>query len=317
MKNFIYLVIFSAAAGVPGISAQDDVVTPNRVRQPITIEQVRERDFDRRRREMARISNLSRERSIELAKPLTREEREKFEQATEPSPEDVKAFEQILKQSNTGIFRLLPDFDCEKDKLVTVAGPCADFVPGSWAYSFRSDRYSGKDFHDIVFKRGEFITRGLLTQGILVSLGDKPIEGVRTDTPGIRFLVDFVPGESRPEAAKQYQDFTAGVKEGEFRYSNRVDVSVGTTYGLRVVAYRFSDKWTSRLWPRNSELLNQEEAVFRLLDVDKRNDSIFVFRVIRKSEDGGVTIVWKRLAKEKSPKMVYEESERLRDFREF
>jgi hypothetical protein len=37
--------------------------------------------------------------------------------------------------------------------------------------------------------------------------------------------------------------------------------------------------------------------------------------VIRKADDGGITIVWKRLSKEESPKITYKEDEKLRDFK--
>jgi hypothetical protein len=87
------------------------------------------------------------------------------------------------------------------------------------------------------------------------------------------------------------------------------------TYALRVVAYQTKDKYISRFSKKNKEFTAVDDKFFAL-KYDKRNDYIFAFRVIRIREDGGITILWKELSKQKSPKIVFEKEEKLADFKD-
>jgi hypothetical protein len=300
--------------GASFVVAQDDVQTPDKVRRKPTIEQIRNRDFDRRRREMARVSNLPRESSKRRMKGLSKEDRRRFKEATNPSREDLLRYKEFLKQSNTGIFRLLPDYECETENIVKVDGECAGFVPGAWSYSFRRDNYSDKYLHDVGLRRDVFFSRSLLNQGIFVSLGDIPVEKVDLNSVALKFVVGFEPGATKDQAASQFKDLEAGLKRGGFVYSNMIRLAPDTTYVLRVIAYRFSERRMARNWEANDDRFSDPETRVRDLKLDKRNDSVIAFRVIRKSDDGGVTIIWKRLAKSKSPKLIFKEGEKLADF---
>ncbi|MEZ5344339.1 MAG: hypothetical protein R2681_02180 [Pyrinomonadaceae bacterium] len=314
MKNLTGLIIAVFALGILTVFGQDDIQTPNGRPLPTTPEQASKRDFESRLSAMNRLMNQRPEAPRARSRRLTKEERKRFEEATEP-PEDIKLkYEEFLDGSNTGIFRLLPNFNCQTDNIIKIDGECAGFVPDAWAYSFRFEDYSGKDFHDIKYEGDRLVTDSLLNQGILVNLGEIHAGSVGLDHPGAAYLKDFVPAEDRDGAAVQFREISEGTQKGDFFYSNSVRMEVGDTYLLRGIAYRFGDKWASRFRGRNEEKLLKEEHKFALIRFDKRIDSIYVFTVVRRDEDGGITIVWKRLSKEKSPKIVFEEDERLRDF---
>ena len=308
------ILLFSIIIGTSIVSAQDDVRTPTG-RREITPEQIKNRDFDRRRKEMDRVSNLPRENpNRKKRKTMSKAERRRFKQATTPLREDVEKYRTFLKSKNTGIFRMLPNFDCESERLIKVDGKCANFVPGTWSYSFRQGDFSNRDFHDVGVIGDVFVSRSLLNQGILVSLGDLAIQDTVVSSPGMSFLAEFSPAIDREGARRQLAEIGGGIEQDGYLYANQAKLVSSRTYGIRVVAYRMNDRWSSRLWPKNENQITKDELKFRGLEFDKRIDALFVFRVIRIDENGGITIVWKRLEKTKSPKLVFEENEKLEDF---
>ena len=181
MKSIlICLVILSAMEVLYG----QIITNPGSTRSPRTAEEARRREFEIRREAMDRLSRkagLGRERSRSTKTP-TKEERERIKIIILPDSADLNKYKDFLQQSKTGIFRLLPDFDCETKYLIHTDGNCANFVPGTWAYSFRRKSYSDADFHDIRFKDNSLSSNGLLNQSILVSLGDVPMENVSLNT---------------------------------------------------------------------------------------------------------------------------------------
>ena len=312
MKKILILLCISIAA--PNLFGQSDVETPNGVPNPRTPREIRNDDFQRRRANMDYLIGLKPERSRKRRK-YSSAELKKIRLATRVHKEDKIKYKSFLKKKNTGIFRLLPDFNCETDNLIKVDGDCKNFVPGRWSYSFRLKDYTHRVFHDLIFKRDRLITDSLLNQGILVSLGDRAIEDISLQSPGLEFLVNFKPENERNGAKQQYREISRSIEKDGFIYSNIVKIGNNTTYALRVIAYGYKDKWDTRLWPKHIEKANEEERKFAGLKYDKRNDSIYVFRTIRQSEDGGVTILWKQLKKTKSAKLLYQKDERLKDFK--
>lgn len=276
-----------------------------------TMREIREQDFETRRESLELLKKMKRERPAEKEKKLTKEDRRKFKTFTSPNEEDLVKYKDFLKQSKTGIFRLLPYFNCESPNVVRVDGDCASVVLGTWAYSFREKDYSDADFHDLIFKDHFFFSSGLLTQGILVALGDVSLENVSLESDGLNYLTAFQPETTRQGAITQYKQLKDGIKSDNFTYSNQVKIEENTTYALRVVAYRYKDKLTARFFGE----IPKDDKKFLYLEVDNRKDLIVTFRVIRKSEDGGITILWKQLQEMKSPSIVFQEKEKLADIK--
>lgn len=278
-----------------------------------TMREINERDFNTRREALERLNQgklLPRDqrRSKEEVKQA-KEQLKAFKVATAISDEDLNDHKSFLKQSDTGIFRIFPNFNCESNQTVNVAGDCKNFVPGTWAYSFRQEDHSDLYFNDLSFREGFFITTSLLTQGILVSLNDVPLEEVSLASGGIKYLSDFQPAENIEEARKQYEQIKKGVQYDGYTYSKGVKVQENTTYAVRVVAYQYKDKADTR---------EDKEAIvnlFKSINFDKRKDLIVAFRVVERRDDGGVTILWKQLQEQKSPKIVYQKDEELVDFK--
>jgi hypothetical protein len=71
------------------------------------------------------------------AATLSKEERARIKAALAPNEADAAKYKAFLKQKDTGLFRLFPDFDCQEKNLVRVSGNCADIVPAVGA--IRSD----------------------------------------------------------------------------------------------------------------------------------------------------------------------------------
>ena len=277
----------------------------------LTIEQIREIEFERRRTNMNILSGRARSghmRRNERTKPLTKEEKEKIKKIISPSEEDLAKYKDFLKQPDTGIFRLLPDYDCESKNLVRVDGDCANFVSNAWAYSFRWKYYSDENLHDISFKNDTLVSDSFFSQGIMVSLGDLPIENISPTGGGVKYLFDFKPETEFAAVRKQYEQIKKGFENGDYVYSNKLKIKENTTYAIRVIAYKYKDK-AKRRFTRNGE------KPLWYLDFDKRKDVIAAFRIVRKSDDGGLTIVWKELQEIKSPTIVFQKDEQATDFK--
>lgn len=217
------------------------------------------------------------------------------EQRLKPNPDDLTKHATFLKDSKTGIFRLFNDLDCESNVyVIKVDEACQSSIPGGAFYSFREKEYTTAYLADIRFKQGLLISDGALSQNMLVNLGDMPLENVSLETDGIKYLTGFVPETVNTSVSRQFVEIVKGVKDGKHEYRKVLPAFNNTTYALRVIAYRGSFYRNFRGW------------IFNLLEGDKRVDVIITFRIIRKDEDGNVTILWKELDRKKSPKMEYE-----------
>ena len=226
-----------------------------------------------------------------LRKKATKEQKKQLL----PKNEDLQAYAQLLAQPKTGIFRLLPDLECETNSLVIKADEtCLKAIPESSFYSFREQEHTREIQADLRLKSNYFISDGILSQGILVVLGDVALQNITTQSAGLKFLNDYVPQTLNKEAQKQFLQTAKGVESGGYRYGKIVPVSENTTYALRVIAYKGS---IFRIY---------RGFRFDLLEGDKRIDLTLAFRVVRQDKDGGLTLVWKELARRESPKLEFE-----------
>ncbi len=213
-------------------------------------------------------------------------------------PADRDKYHDFLKGKNTGIFRLAPDFDCIENNNVRVDGKCANFMPISSFYSFRHVGYVSPLFQDIGYRGNYIVTDGFFSQGILVSLGDVPIDKLELTDLGLQFLVNFKPEVEPVAANKVSAQLMSGIHADDHTYTRFVQATADTTFALRVIAYK-----TDSSRPRNSNSPGLDDLKFRALALDKRADVIAVFRIIKKDADGNLTIVWRRLSINDAPKM--------------
>jgi hypothetical protein len=212
----------------------------------------------------------------------------------QPNSEDLQRFGRLLEQPRTGIVRLLPDIGCyENINLIKADEVCRNAIPESSFYSFREREHTLEALADIRLKGGHLISDGILTQGIMTNLGNIALDQVTLETEGFDYLKDFDPNPVSTAAKDQYMQFINGVKAGNHEYRKVLKAEKDSTYAMRVVAYRGNVFRTFRGWR------------FDLLDGDKRIDMTLVYRVVRKDNDGSVTIVWKELERRESPRIKF------------
>ncbi len=211
-----------------------------------------------------------------------------------PNAQDLRKYEQFLQQPKTGIFRLMPDIGCtENVNIIKADEICLNFIPESSYYSFREKEHTIEMLADLRLKNGYLITDGILSQGILVNLGELELEKVFGENEGLKFLSSFAPDPQSLQAQKQYIQMIRGVKVGNYEYKKALPIIENATYALRVIAYRGNIFRTFRGFR------------FDLLDGDKRIDLTLAFRIIRKEKDGGVTLIWKEIERKNAPRLLF------------
>ncbi|MEP6903578.1 MAG: hypothetical protein ABJA66_17780 [Actinomycetota bacterium] len=155
-----------------------------------------------------------------------------------PNSLDLRKYEQFLQQPKTGIFRLMPDIGCtENINVIRADEVCLKFIPESSYYSFRKKEHTIEMLADIRLKSGYLVSDGILSQGILVNLGEIELEKVVPESEGLKFLSNFLPSGNSVEAKKQYLQMLNGVKVGKYEYKHLLPMVENTTYALRVIAY--------------------------------------------------------------------------------
>ncbi len=307
---FYFVLLFSVQISFGQTTGSGDTLRPGGAGTP-TLREIREQDFETRRGAMEALKAMKRERPAEKEKQLTKAEKQRFKAMISPVAEDLATYKEFLKQPKTGIFRLLSYISCESKNVVRVDGDCASVVLGAYAYSFRTEDHSDADYHDLVLNNGFLSSSGLLSQGILTTLGDVPLGDVSLSGKGVEFLSKYEPATTKELAVTQYDQFRKGLTADNFTYSNKVKLEENTTYAVRVIAYRYKDELTARFFGE----ISPNDKKFQLLEYDKRKDIIAAFRIIRKSEDGGITVLWKQLQEKKSPAIVFQEKEKLSDIK--
>lgn len=234
-----------------------------------------------------------------VVSPIRKKPNKQQKKQLQPKTEDLSKYSQFLLQPKTGMFRLLPDPGCEDNALVVrVDEICRNAIPESFSYSFREEEHTAEILADIRLKNEFLISDGLLSQGILVNLGNIPVETVTLETEGLGFLKDYAPPVLSKEARAAFLRIIEGVKAGKHEYKVALKAVENSTYGLRVVAYRGSIFQTYRGF------------LYDLLAGDKRIDLTLAFRIIRKETDGSLTLLWKELQRKESPKLKRPKKER-------
>lgn len=264
--------------------------------QARTAERIRkEQEFNRMKAvgELTTVSNNS-QRNLAVPIKLSKEQKKR----RQPEADDSAKFADFLKISQTGLFKLFPNIGCFSKNTVQVGEECKNAIPLSSYYSFQKRDYTGQ-IAEIGLKDDNFYSRGLLTNALIVSLGDVPIETVSITSNGVKFLADYQPAINNNEILAKQKELSEGIKDGSYQYSDSAQAMENTTYVVRVIEYQ-----GKILLP-----LENSGRSINLLEKDKRADIIVVFRTVRKSSDGSLTILWKQLQRKESPKIELSDEE--------
>jgi len=296
-------------------NAQATIIGSDAARQERARERRNEVDLERRMNDMRALEPLARrqvKRDVPVIKTpeLDKFAKERVMKMRRIDPSDLGAYADFSKKEKTGIFKLFPNLDCLTPNLIRLDGGCVDFVPLSSDFSFREVGYTDGNYHDIGFDGQEFVSKAFFSQGIFVSFGDIPIREIGQENEALRYLAEFQPSVKQGEAKKAAKKFEYGFETKGFKYANRIAATEGTTYGLRIIAYKMGSSVPPPT--ANSSMI---EMKFLSLQFDKRVDMTVVFRIIRKEANGGITIVWKELARSDAPSIKFAENEVLADFK--
>ena len=162
----------------------------------------------------------------------------------EASIEDEERFAEFLRLPQTGAIKMSPP---GRRRVVSIADLASGRRPGFGAfaslYSFSRERH-GNGLHGYVDPRlgwaqlrllsGRFIT-GFTGEslGVLVALGDVPLENVTPETYGVTGLTNILPPTAHFEAASLSRRNRSGFILEKFKYGSSLPVAANMTYVLR------------------------------------------------------------------------------------
>jgi hypothetical protein len=190
-----------------------------------------------------------------------------------PSPQDRTDYAAFLKESNTGLVRLLP-YQRSNEKLVRGGGAYYSFHYMSHQYGMGADI---ELIRPLIFASGS-VPRAWLERihdsfsvgfagadyGMLANLGNVPLDEVTAKDPRAHFLAKYEPPRSEPEARCEARRFVSGERIDGLLYKRTLPVQESATYLLRSINYGESDV-------------------------------LVAFRVARRDDDGSVVFAWKLL----------------------
>jgi hypothetical protein len=199
-----------------------------------------------------------------------------------------------LQQPRTGLIKLVPEKNCVSNENITSASPdCAKYpIPGAGSsYSFRINNYRMPRLADLNYTGKSFRAFGVLTHGILVSLGDTPLEKLDLQSEAVTALMKLEAASDFKEAEEFALKLDKGVQNKGFTYRNVLPATENTTYLLRSIAYK------------GNSIQSIQGITFDEMELDKRKEVVVAFRIVRRGEDGSATILWKELTSKNSPKL--------------
>jgi hypothetical protein len=204
-----------------------------------------------------------------------------------PSAGEREQFAAFLRQPRTGLVRLLQPGECEDDPRLLQVGSCRDAIPpvpgGGTFYSFTRVGHESRQLADLRLD-GDVFRVGFAGSvlAVMAMLGDVPLESVRPESSEVKYLAMLAPPSSISEARTQVRRNIAGFRVSGIRHSVTAPVRLGTTYVLRSTTYKFGDH----------------------LDKKRKLDDVLIaFQVVGLRADGSVTILWKEMRRQKTPKI--------------
>lgn len=216
-----------------------------------------------------------------------------------PSAENQTTFASFLRESNTGLIRLLPagthEFahtvaaDQETDLVVPILG-------GGSYYSFTERTHKFGPWSDLRLQGDRLLASPTsLAVGILINIGDVPLDSVNIDSAGLGLIARLASPKTYSDLAELHQQARHGFQANGFEHGSVLKASPNVTYALRSMSYR-----------KEGFLVRPDEPYTRV-DVSRLgyegSDVLIVFRILQRNDDGSVEILWKRLERFPNPKI--------------
>ena len=141
--------------------------------------------------------------------------------------------EAVLSQPDTGIIRLLPRemYDGAKKRGLSING-------GGAFYSFALGKHEYGQGSDIMLEQGDF-SGGFAgaDYGMLLNLGDVPLDQVVPDHVSVRALLEYMPTSAEPDARKAQRALWQGMDLSGVVFKKRMPAKVSNTYLLRSINF--------------------------------------------------------------------------------
>ena len=139
----------------------------------------------------------------------------------------------VLSQPDSGIIRLLPRemYDGAKKRGLAING-------GGAFYSFALAKHEYGGGSDILLEQGDF-SAGFAgaDYGMLLNLGDVPLDQVVPDHFAVRALLEYMPTSAEPDARKAQRALWQGMDLSGVVFKNRMPAKVSNTYLVRSVNF--------------------------------------------------------------------------------
>lgn len=212
------------------------------------------------------IDALAQDRSklLDEIESLKKQLQAKEQEFLSASAEDRAAFADFLKQSNTGLIRLLPRGKYRDKLLMREGGAYYSFTLLTNEYNYGSDISLENEQFWVGFAGADF--------GAITRLGDIDLDQVTLYNAGVRPLAESLTPTKLAEAREQQQRVGKGFRSGDYFYRRYVPAEPDTTYVLRSVNY-------------------------------DQSDVLVAFRAVRRDTDGSFIIQWKLLKRFPAPQL--------------
>ena len=247
----------------------------------------------------------------DLSPSFNKETLERIKEFRKVEPQAATKYSEFTKSPDAGITKILPNNGCQSARVVDASERCRNFIPQSYAFSFRTKGYVSEPYGDITFYDARIFTGGFFAQSAIVSLGNVPIETIDLTNPGVKLLSAIPPDRDFDAAKATAQRLKQGYSSDGMSVNTVGRTALNTTYVIRVIAYR-----SGASVPPLSDKSTTMEKWFLSLDNDTRGDILAVFRIVDAKPDGAMTIVWKLLERADAPKLKFGKGEPLGDFRQ-
>jgi len=203
--------------------------------------------------------------------PIRREPRVLKEGLLAPSLEDRVEHDEFLKQSKTGLIRLLPRevYDSQTYKTpvridIRGGGAYFSFFHRAHEYGYGSDLELDHNKFTVGFAGADY--------GMIVNLGDVPIDEISEKDPRFVLMSDYKAATIEQDARAEFRRFRTGVTVDGVTYRRTVPAKPQSTYLVRSIGFGTSDV-------------------------------LAAFRVVRFDSDGSAIIAWKLLKTFSTPQL--------------
>lgn len=218
----------------------------------------------------------------------------------EPEESVEAEFSTLGKSLDAKLIRLHPDFSCEAKFTLSVEENCAGRVLGASKFEalhYNNGKLAGDAFFSIV---------------MIADLGMTDIANVDQHNRLVRLVTDIKPPTDLSATRTLYQQLaTSGITTGGLHVSDRIEVAEGKTFVVRIVEYKATGFDT--FWMRPGRPPASFE--FRVLNRHGRHDTTFAAKVVKRSEDGVIHLLWREISRRNSPKIRFAKDEVPTDFR--